>query len=499
MSRLPALTILLLLRVTGVFGQMCSVDGIVVNSVTNAPIVRAQVNIAGADDTSTAVSGTDGKWKAEHLPCGRITIGASRVGFLRSQQSLLMMPDSPLHDIKLTLAPQAVIAGRVVDDQGDPIFGAEVGLLTSHIQNGVRSFQQITAIRTNDLGEYRFAELAAGKYIACVNAGYSNGPISLGERCYPGSPDAGIASAMSIVASSEARVDFALSRVTTFRVSGVISGQQELSNVNLFPPFQNGRVFLNLSTTARPDGTFSIGRVPPGSYILVARSRAENTRLEARIPVDVAANDVAEVRLRLESGVTVSGTVRAVSATGRKIEKPEYTASLISAELGGAQQGPIWGENRSSFKLPEMLPGNYRLDFYAPPPFYVKSATLGGRDIATSELPIGPGVGVIEVVISDDGGAVEGITSTDDGPVPAWVYLERDGKPSRNSRTDANGHFKIDTVAPGDYKIYAWEDNTNVEYANPDWMKQNAKGVAVTVAPGQTVQVKLTRQTAPVE
>ena len=114
-----------------------------------------------------------------------------------------------------------------------------------------------------------------------------------------------------------------------------------------------------------------------------------------------------------------------------------------------------------------------------------------------SEVAIGEGSGSVEIVISDDGGVVEGDVSADDGPAAAWIFLERDGAPSRNVVTDPNGHFKISTVPPGDYKVYAWDDNNNVEYANPEWMQRNGKGVAVTVEAGQTAQVKLVKQNAP--
>ena len=79
------------------------------------------------------------------------------------------------------------------------------------------------------------------------------------------------------------------------------------------------------------------------------------------------------------------------------------------------------------------------------------------------------------------------------------MLLQKDGVSSRNARADANGHFKIDNLPPGDYKVYAWDDNTNVEYANPEWMRQNGKGAAVSVGPGQTALVKVIRQTAPPE
>jgi hypothetical protein len=204
--------------------------------------------------------------------------------------------------------------------------------------------------------------------------------------------------------------------------------------------------------------------------------------------------------LRIEPGFTVTGTVRVLSATARKLDTSQrYAVLLRSTEPGGPGAPVEWNDALTQFTLTDVHSGNYRLDFVLPPPFYLKSATLGGRDMVGSDVMLGPGAGNIEVVVSDDGGTVEGEVSNDDGPVTAWVYLERDGMPSRNARADARGHFKIDTLPPGDYKVYAWDDNSKVEYANPDWMVHNGKGVGVTVDPGQTAQVKLTRQTAPPE
>jgi hypothetical protein len=489
----------------------CSVDGSVVNSVTGAPILRAHVSLVGADDSGLAESDSSGKWSVEHMACGRVSVSANRVGFLRAQQnsgmnaSLLLVAETPLHDVKLTLAPQAVLAGRVLDDEGDPILGAQVSLLTSRIMNGLRGIQASNSTTANDLGEYRFAGLTAGKYIVCANAGGgavpANGATPYAERCYPGSMDAG--TAMDVAAGYEGRIDFTLSPVATVHIRGVISGQVEGVNtsVNLIPRTQIARMFLGLSAQVLKDGTFFIRNVPPGSYTINATTNQQNARLTARAPVEVAAEDVEGIQLHLEPGFTVPGTVKIVSASGKKIEKPQYTAMLMSQDGTGVAgaNNTVWDEARTSFTIPDVAAGSYRLFLSPPPPFYLKSAALGGRDIAGSEVMIGPGAGNIEVVLSDDGGSVEGDVSTDDGPVAAWIFLERDGAPSRNARTDASGHFKIDTVPPGDYKVYAWDDNTRVEYANPDWMQRNGKGVAVTVGSGQTSHVKLVRQIAPPE
>jgi len=486
----------------------CSVDGSVVNSLTHAPILRAQVTVGAADDFVLTESDSAGQWKVEHVACGRVSITVNRAGFLRIQRSNVPLPaNTPLHGVEIKMTPQAVLAGRVIDDQGDPIPGAQVNLMTSRVIDGVRGVQASTSATTNDLGEYRFSGLTAGKYILCANAGggvvEANGARAYGEKCYPGPMDGGAASALDVAAGYEGRVDLALSPLVTVHVGGVVSGKPDDAGctVWLTPRNQIARMAMSLSAQVGADGTFLIRHVPRGSYMLNAMSAdRQNRRLTALIPVEAGGSDIDGLQVHLDPGVSVTGTVKVVSVAGRKPATHSLTA-MISREWGVAGGADIvWNEGGTSFTIPYVVPGNYRLMFASPPaPFYLKSATLGGRDIAGSEFAVGPGAGSLEIVIGDDGGAVEGDVTNDDGPAPAWIFLEKDGSPSRNARADAKGHFKIDTVPPGDYKVYAWDDNTNVEYANPQWMQRNGKGVTVTVEPGQAAQVKLIGQIAPPE
>ncbi len=488
----------------------CSVDGTVVNSVTGAPLLRAHVSVIGANDSALLDSDANGKWSAQNISCGTVTIAANRPGFLRFVKSgnLVLVANTPQHGVELKLAPQAVLAGRALDDQGDPILGAQISLMTSRVINGVRGIQASTSTNTNDLGEYRFAGLAAGKYILCANAGggfvIANGARPYSQKCYPGpvSTDAGNAtSTMDIAAGYEGRVDFTLTPQTTVYVSGVLSGKQDLAytGVNLVPRTQIARMAMGLASPVRPDGAFSIRGVPPGSYTLTARAN-DSESMTARMPLEVGDVDIEGNPARvLEPTFKVAGTVKILSASGRKIDKPQYSVLLRSSDRVYGSGQTTWDDSRTAFTISDVEPGNYRLELSPPAPFYLKSATLGGRNMMGSDVAIGQGAGNIDIVISDDGGVVEGDVSGDDGQGAAWIFLERDGAPSRNVVTDANGHFKISTVPPGDYKVYAWDDNNNVEYANPEWMQRNGKGVAVTVDPGQTASVKLVRQNAPVE
>jgi hypothetical protein len=491
----------------------CSLDGTVVNSLTGAPVARAHISIVETDDTFSTASGfaesdVSGKWSAGHVPCGRVTVAVNRVGFRRSRKSpldpnVLLVANSPIHDVKLILAPQAVLAGRVVDDEGDPIINAQVSLMTARVINGIRGVQASTSAMTDDRGEYRFAGLPDGKYILCANSGggvvVNGGARAYGDKCYPGPANSNPSSTLDVPEGYEGRIDFVLSPLITVRVGGVVSGQPDGTGatVNLIPRTQIVRMLMGLSAHVQPGGTFTIGNVPPGSYIASATAG----ELKGRMPIEVGNSDVGGVRLHLEAGVTITGTVKVESVGQRKLEHTQYLVLLRNLDPGGiaGSQGTVWSENKASFTVPGLPVGNYRLELSPPAPFYVKSATLDGRDISNSEFSVAPGVGNIELILADDGGIVEGDVSTDDGPSPAWVFVQKDGLPSRNARADANGHFRIDTVPPGDYKVYAWDDNTSVEYANPDWMQRNGHGVAVTVAAGQTAQVKLTRQTAPGE
>jgi hypothetical protein len=52
--------------------------------------------------------------------------------------------------------------------------------------------------------------------------------------------------------------------------------------------------------------------------------------------------------------------------------------------------------------------------------------------------------------------------------------------------------FTINSLAPGDYLVFAFDHAEGVEYANPDVLQNYISQAAhVTLAPGQTAHVKL--------
>ena len=63
----------------------------------------------------------------------------------------------------------------------------------------------------------------------------------------------------------------------------------------------------------------------------------------------------------------------------------------------------------------------------------------------------------------------------------------------RTLRTNLNGEFSVNNVAPGDYKLFAWETVPNTAYMNAAFMeKYELRGRPVTLAPGGDSNFELT-------
>jgi hypothetical protein len=488
----------------------CAADGSVTNSVTGEPIARARVVVNAAGTAYSTSTDSSGRWTLSNLGCAPGMLQVTRVGFLpggssgmlRGAQRLALSSGSPVHDVKTELTPQSVAFGKVVDDQGDPVMGAQVLALTARVNAGKLKLQQTGATITNDLGEYRIANLQRGKYVVCVHMNQPNvqsGQTEAMDSCYPGPLDGGTASTMDLPAGRETKVDFTLSEITPVHVRGTVTGLPEGRGmgVNLVKRGSDADFAMNVPGNVR-DGKFDF-RVPPGSYMLRADYFEAGKRLSARVPVDVGSSDIDNVVVNLDGGFTITGNVHIVSQSGQTPSVPQFGVNLIPSEAGSESGVMKWEPDRSTFTVNDLLAGTYRLNVSPPMPYYVASATLGGQDILNSEVPISQAAGPIEIVLRDDGGSIEGDVADANGqPVVAGVMLIRNSTRAAFTTSQSTGHFRLQSIAPGDYTIYAWDDPDEVEYADTDWMRRNgAGGTSVTVTAGQSQQVKLTEQLVP--
>ena len=485
----------------------CAVDGSVVNSVTGEPVPRAKVNLISGGGTYSTATDSSGRWSFSNVACGQVNFMTTRVGFLgpgfrgvNRAAPATLTSGSPAPDVKLELTPQSVVYGKVLDDQGDPAQNVQVSLLGSVVVEGKATFQQRAAATTNDLGEYRIPDVARGKYIACAHTA-AQGPVvrtgsqtMAAEVCYPGPIEGGSAGAMDVPAGRESKVDFNLNQVPAVHVRGTVSGLPEGRGMGISMTRRGGTSPGGALPGTVKDGKFDF-IAPAGAYMVIADYFEAGKRLSARVPVDVGTSDVDNVVVHLDTTFTVAGNIRIESQSGGSEKAKAFAINLRASEALNSGGQLRWEPgNASSFTFVDLLPGNYRLDFFPPPPYYVKSATLVGQDVLNGEFSLSAGAGPIAIVLRDDGGSIEGDVSNADGqPVAGSVMVLRNG---RVTLIASSGHFKLQNLAPGDYTAYAWDDSSQVEYANPEWMRRFS-GTSVTIAAGQNSQIKLTQQSVP--
>ncbi len=168
--------------------EKCSIEGRVVNSVTGEAVQRVSLMLMPASAVSAAdlnagsrmvESDENGRFAFRDLNPGRYTLLAKRTGFaaqayggMRNQSSvtpLVLSMGQQVKEVLFRLSPDAIVSGRVLDSEGGPPMGRVVvaALRPGYVRGERQWFFAMTAM-TNDLGEFRIANLVAGSYIVAA-------------------------------------------------------------------------------------------------------------------------------------------------------------------------------------------------------------------------------------------------------------------------------------------------------------------------------------------
>ena len=143
------------------------IKGRLVAADTGAPVRRAQVRLSGTDVMpKVATTDNEGAYEFRDLPAGRFTITATKSGFVtvgygqtrpfESGKPIDLAEGQVLDRADITMPKGSVIAGRILDEFGEPVADASVSALRSTWSNGRRRLQATgRAAMTNDLGQYR--------------------------------------------------------------------------------------------------------------------------------------------------------------------------------------------------------------------------------------------------------------------------------------------------------------------------------------------------------
>jgi hypothetical protein len=109
---------------------------------------------------------------------------------------------------------------------------------------------------------------------------------------------------------------------------------------------------------------------------------------------------------------------------------------------------------------------------------YLKSATLNGQDALQHAVDMSSG-GTLELVVSMTAAEVDGTVTGSDGQpaTDATITVTPDPQQPdrrdlyRQARTRGDGGFTLKGLAPGKYRVFAWEEMEPGAFLDPDYMK----------------------------
>jgi hypothetical protein len=536
-----------------------TVAGIVTKEPGSQPVKKALVELIAENQAEggdyTAISAADGSFHIEGIASGRYHLFVERTGLLdldkrhaRSEGRILtLVAGQELKDLQIRLQAAAVVRGRVTDEDGDPLPNAEVTVLRETYASGRRRWEQAGGERTNDLGEYRVANLPAGSYyVSCSpppdfkslieNAGAARPAADAGSMSsaqphdaagneadksaassyqttyYPGTTDRSQAAPIQLRAGDEFPVNFSLTPSPSLTIRGSVVNLPPHSTAAIMLQSRDFNLVLN-GADIRKDGSFTIRDVSPGNYTILATVDGAPVPMMARQSLQVAGN-VEGLRLAPQAGATIRGRLHleSKSSTGR-FDPAQVFLALSPVDDADDAGSFIIGEQFSnlahvaadgSFQWSDVPAGDYYVRLVgendANADWFVKATLVAGRDVNDSGISVSGGAIALDLVVNANGGIVDGMAIDGNGQPVANAVVVAVPEVRLRSRTDRYqktvsdqaGRFALHGIPPGDYTLFAWESVEGEAYYNPEFLKSyEGQGSALQIGEGERKSLQL--------
>jgi protocatechuate 3,4-dioxygenase beta subunit len=441
-----------------------------------------------------AASDAQGNFTFDDLEPGHYTLSSERAGYLRIVYTasssgptavLDLTSGQTLTGISIRMTPQALISGRVTDENGDPYPNIRVNLARWAYAGGQKRLQTSNGGGTDAEGNFSIGDLAAGSYYVTASAQpvVLNNAIQKGPEetyvntYYPGVTDPSGAIPVQVTAGGIVRgTEIRMRKVQAYRVRGKLAGRAGEAvqpNSSLRLTSKDGtNLRQQLVSSVLRDGSFNFERVIPGTYILETQGGGPNTSGMARQIVTVGGADVDDIVLSLMPGAEITGQI-SIDGAGPPHQAQQPGTPGVNAQPAIVLSSDTIGNrgqtnDDGTFAIHKIMPAVYQVSVQPlPQGTYVKSIRFGSQDLMKTALDLtGGSGGTLNVVLSPNAGDISGVVHGADG-TPLWsvlVTLWTPGIPAEGvtdftkiASTDVNGQFKFASLPPGDYRIAAWE------------------------------------------
>jgi hypothetical protein len=371
-----------------------TISGYVLESATGRPIPNASVRVvevrrhqmqaaAAAADGSYAFAGIiDGEYRVFATSDTHVeTCFGAIAGLDRNCTGVILAPGQVHDDVTLHLLRGAIIRGRVLDRNGQPMVRVAVQATGGAAANVVADIAW-----TDTRGEYELRKIPPGDTMLRTLTPVAVGPNRLraAQAFYPGVFNLEDAITLAAVAGGViAGADILLPevRLSTIRVQPAAPPDLPITNLELKA---TARSQMSIQTvTLDRDGWGTLANLQSGRYIMTARARSGDARLAAFEAVDVHESTV-EIPLYLQPTGRLTGRI----VTSRGDPPPIDGARVVAAwTLDGEDVDPLVSDQV------EIAPdGQFTIDglfgwrtlrvIGLPPEWDVRSVMLGQKDVS---------------------------------------------------------------------------------------------------------------------
>ena len=493
-----------------------TLSGSVVNSVTGEPIRKALVRTMGVEQRF-AFTGADGRFQIEGVAEGPTSVSAQKPGFLDSAGPGVrpepFTTSASSSDILIKLTPEARVRGRVVDSEGEPVEGLAIQMTLQTIVEGRKQWQPTQSATTNEDGTYRIDNLASGVYVAQISShpvfpAYWNGGQQNTEvyppQFYPNATDFNTAQRLELKAGQELELDMTLKPVRGINITGTVSG----GGPNGWWVQCDNADGLQAAVAIQQDGRtgkFVLMDVPAGSWMLHFQSNdTQGHVFSAEQAIEANGSDITGLHVQLQPLEPIP--VRIVNGSS---PQQNLLVQLIPDSRrwngGRFQAFPQNGETtEGSLAFQGLQPGTYKLDAQnmGGGEGCVASATSGSTDLLRESLTVTPGSqpAPIEITLTNDCAQISGKIHSSQTHVIGYVILAAESglREPRVMPVREDGTFSFTNLPPGEYRTYAFSEIADLEYANPEAMRDYpAQEIAAGPNEKKEIEIELMERSKP--
>lgn len=487
----------------------CGLEGTVVNSLTGVPLAHARVNAwtvrNGTHSNSSSQTDDLGHFSIGNLDPGTYTLGATRSGFVDANYGahtqsgsgtpLELAPAETIKDLRIELAPEAMIYGRVLDQNDDPVRGVSVEALRRVFGHSEARLLRIDQTMSQADGTFVLGGFASGTYYVCAMPS-----ARATHTCFPNALNFSSATPIQVASGESFRgAEIRLQRTATYHIRGRIqipAGAPENLQLQINVTNISDKDFGNSIGGSPREGKFDYAGFEPGTYriqinplpisITDPSTGTSATRYYGgKIDVVIADSDQ-DVVIPLSTGVEITGKIRVEG------DAPDPSILRQFAGRGISMFAP------SSYVASEVSPDGafafhgafaetYHLSISnTPDGTYLKSVRFNQREIPGADLDLTSGIGgTLDIVLSPNPATLTGTVRDENGKpaAGAHVHLFLGDDFKRSATADQNGRFQFSSLAPGDYRAFAFEEIENGLSSERDFRKNlESRAGSVTLA-----------------